>query len=214
MPGTDAALPTLAVHPLVVEQLNDLILVLRSSGALPISTSNAHAGRDRRSSSRDPPSPDLPEAQELREENASLQRELEECKIEIGRSRRALEGRARLAGRGRTEVGGATREQLNKVDAQRRAVDLLKHKDETMAAMLVEKDRTISKLEEEVRALREALSRGGLVAPRLDDDDDNEVELEAAAEHGTEGGLLADVDAPLLDGDDADQARGATGSNP
>ena len=38
-------------------------------------------------------------------------------------------------------MGSATREQLNKVDAQRRAVDQLKQKDEAMAVMIVEKDR-------------------------------------------------------------------------
>ena len=119
MSPTDAALPALAVHPLVVEQLNDLILVLRTSGALPIGTENTQAGRGSDPpSGRDPPgegpSPGWPneEVEVMREENAELQRELGECKIEIGRSRRALEGRARLAGRGRTEVGSQTRECL------------------------------------------------------------------------------------------------------
>ena len=109
MSPTDAALPALAVHPLVVEQLNDLILLLRTSGALPIGTENTQAERD-----SDPPSPGWPteEVEVLREENAELQRELGECKIEIGRSRRALEGRARLTGWGRTEVGSHNRKCL------------------------------------------------------------------------------------------------------
>jgi hypothetical protein len=136
---SDATQTLQALHPLAVDQLKDLLSLMRDTSSVADSSGGKYAV--------------LPngELDGLRRENAALKKELAFHRMRV------------TAHRNKEEVGKSTRERLSKVEAQLRTVDLLKQKDDMMVSLLSERDNEILRLERKVRELSGALTAGGLL---------------------------------------------------